>query len=139
MSDRERDTGKGTGVQVITKDRVKESVDEDVEAKEDLSNEEFWRVILHNDEIHTFDYVTMSITKVVRTVTMKKAYEVTMETHKAGKATVTQSWKNQAEKYCLGLQQCGLTASIALDSKFEGGGEGGEGGDGGGPDGPARE
>jgi ATP-dependent Clp protease adapter protein ClpS len=71
---------------------------------------------------------------------MKKAYEVTMETHKAGKATVTQSWKNQAEKYCLGLQQCGLTASIALDSKFEGGqGEDGEGGGGGGDDGPGLE
>jgi hypothetical protein len=66
MSDQERDTGRGsgTGVQVITKDRVKETVEEDTAAKEDLSNESWWRVILHNDEIHTFDYVTMSITKV---------------------------------------------------------------------------
>lgn len=38
--------------------------------------------------------------------------------------------RKQAEGYCLKLQQCGLTASIAPDAKFEGGedGEGGEGG-----------
>lgn len=128
-------------------------------------------MILHNDEIHTFDYVTQSITKVsvdaaatatatataglptavsaadgvgfmeimlavwsykcssiippnvedrcfpnpvgarditdgtccfvhhthqvVKKLTMKKAYEITMETHKAGKATVTQAWKSK--------------------------------------------
>ncbi len=34
-----------------------------VENKEDLDKEQWWRVILHNDEIHTFDYVTQSITK----------------------------------------------------------------------------
>lgn len=34
------------------------------EEKEDLDKEQWWRVILHNDEIHTFDYVTQSITKV---------------------------------------------------------------------------
>ncbi|CAM9769346.1 unnamed protein product [Phaeothamnion confervicola] len=50
---------------------------------------------------------------------MKVAYEVTMETHKAGKATVTTAWKNQAETYCLQLQQCGLTASIAPDANFQ--------------------
>ncbi len=32
---------------------------------------------------------------------------------------LNQSWKAQAEKYCLGLQQCGLTASVAPDNKFE--------------------
>jgi len=35
-----------------------------VENKEELDKEQWWRVILHNDEIHTFDYVTQSITKV---------------------------------------------------------------------------
>lgn len=36
----------------------------------------------------------------------------------------------QAEGYCLKLQQCGLTASIAPDANFEGGGdEGGEDGE----------
>lgn len=34
--------------------------------------------------------------QVVKKLTMKKAYEVTVETHKAGKATVTQAWKSKA-------------------------------------------
>ncbi|CAN0268406.1 unnamed protein product [Ectocarpus sp. 12 AP-2014] len=119
--------GTGTGVQTIVKEKVKEMVE--VDNKEELDKEQWWRVILHNDEIHTFDYVTQSITKVVKKLTMKKAYEVTMETHKSGKATVTQAWKSKSESYCLQLQQCGLTASIAPDSKFEGGGEGEEGGE----------
>ncbi|KAL3808942.1 hypothetical protein ACHAXA_003562 [Cyclostephanos tholiformis] len=33
-------------------------------------------------------------------------------------------WKEQAMKYCLGLQRQGLTASITPESKFEGGGGG---------------
>lgn len=33
--------------------------------------------------------------QVVKKLTMKKAYEVTMETHKSGKATVTQAWKSK--------------------------------------------
>lgn len=33
--------------------------------------------------------------QVVKKLTMKKAYEITMETHKAGKATVTQAWKSK--------------------------------------------
>ncbi|KAG5188390.1 ribosomal protein L7/L12, C-terminal/adaptor protein ClpS-like protein, partial [Tribonema minus] len=102
-----------TGTSVLVKDRVKEKVEDQVQRKEQLDKEKWWRVILHNDDIHTFDYVTLSITKVVKKLTMKIAYEITMETHKAGKATVTQAWKSQAETYCLGLQQCGLTASIA--------------------------
>eukprot|EP00903_Cladosiphon_okamuranus_P008373 g8051.t1 len=121
--------GTGTGVQTIVKDEVKVKKMEETELKDDLDKEQWWRVILHNDEIHTFDYVTQSITKVVKKLTMKKAYEITMETHKAGKATVTQAWKSKSESYCLQLQQCGLTASIAPDNKFEGDGDGeGDGG-----------
>lgn len=37
---------------------------EQTDSKEELAKEQWWRVILHNDEIHTFDYVTQSITKV---------------------------------------------------------------------------
>lgn len=39
--------------------------------------------------------------------------------------------KLQSESYCLQLQQCGLTASIAPDNKFEGDGDGEGGGEGG--------
>ena len=70
--------------------------------------------------------------QVVAKLTMKLAYQICLETHKTGTATVTQAWKSQAEMYCLGLQQCGLTASISPDSNFEGGGDGEGGGKGGG-------
>ncbi|CAM9419117.1 unnamed protein product, partial [Phaeothamnion confervicola] len=56
--------GSGTGTAVITKDKIKEKSGEKVQRKEQLDKESWWRVILHNDEIHTFDYVTKSIIKV---------------------------------------------------------------------------
>lgn len=40
----------------------------------------------------------MARIQVVKKLTMKKAYEVTMETHKAGKATVTQAWKSKVRR-----------------------------------------
>eukprot|EP01084_Bolivina_argentea_P143490 251948_1 len=125
MSTTQERVRKKGGVQTIEKEKEDLGLGEETERKHKLDKDQWWRVILHNDEIHTFDYVTMSISNVVKTVTQKKAYEITMETHKVGKSTVTQSWKAQAEKYCLGLQQCGLTVSVASDSKFEddGGGD----------------
>ncbi|CAM9592285.1 unnamed protein product [Discosporangium mesarthrocarpum] len=130
-TERESNVKRG-GVTTQEKETTKEEKTEEA-VKDALDKEQWWRVILHNDEIHTFDYVTDSIIKVVKKLTMKKAYEVTMETHKAGKATVTSAWKGKAEGYCLALQQCGLTASIAPDANFEGGKD--EGGGGGGEEG----
>ncbi len=42
-----------------------------VDNKEEL--EDKWRVILHNDEIHTFAYVTQSITKASLTLLLLRA------------------------------------------------------------------
>ena len=108
--------------------------------KEKQTNESMWRVLLHNDEIHTFDYVTHSIVKTVKQLTRKKAHEITVQTHSAGMSTVITVWKDLAQTYCLGLQRQGLTASIAPDSGFKGGkgGDGDEDG-GGGDDGPATD
>lgn len=52
---------------------------------------------------------------------MKKAYEVTMETHKAGKATVTQAWKSKVRlisffSFHIGTRvNARIGRSIALD------------------------
>lgn len=107
----------GGGVAVI--DVVKPKVDKVTKRKEKTEKEPNWRVLLHNDNIHTFDYVTMSIVKVVRTVTRKKAHRITMMAHASGLATVTTTWKALAEEYCKGLQRHGLTSSIAPDSSFK--------------------
>jgi ATP-dependent Clp protease adaptor protein ClpS len=59
------DTGgssKSKGVQVL--DRVEAEQGEMLQRKEQLDKENWWRVILHNDDIHTFDYVVRSITMV---------------------------------------------------------------------------
>jgi len=107
--------------------------------KEKIKNEGMWRVLLHNDEIHTFDYVTHSIVKIVKQLSRKKAHEITVQTHSAGQASVIVVWKALAETYCLGLQRQGLTASIAPDAGFkkndkDGDGDGEGGGGGKGPD-----
>ena len=98
---------------------AKPKVDKVTKRKEKTEKESNWRVLLHNDDIHTFDYVTMSIVKVVRTVTRKKAHRITMIAHSSGTATVTTTWKALAEDYCKGLQMHGLTSSIAPDSAFK--------------------
>jgi len=110
--------------QVLTK--VKEKVE--AKAKEKIKNEGMWRVLLHNDEIHTFDYVTHSIVKVVKQLSRKKAHQITVQTHSAGQASVIIVWKALAETYCLGLQRQGLTASIAPDSGFKKNDDNGGGG-----------
>eukprot|EP00310_Coccolithus_braarudii_P019818 CAMPEP_0183337352 /NCGR_PEP_ID=MMETSP0164_2-20130417/5019_1 /TAXON_ID=221442 /ORGANISM="Coccolithus pelagicus ssp braarudi, Strain PLY182g" /LENGTH=143 /DNA_ID=CAMNT_0025507025 /DNA_START=193 /DNA_END=624 /DNA_ORIENTATION=- len=96
-------------------------------SKEEVENEPSWRVLLHNDDVHTFDYVTMAITNVVKTITRKKAHRITVQCHSMGTATVTTTWKQMAKTYCLKLQKYGLTSSIAPDGG--GGGGGGNGGD----------
>mmetsp|Transcript_14356 Transcript_14356/g.22273 ORF Transcript_14356/g.22273 Transcript_14356/m.22273 type:complete len:202 (-) Transcript_14356:989-1594(-) len=104
----------GAGVAVLTKPPDVDKVN-DFEKKESVDKEPIWRVLLHNDDVHTFDYVIDTIVKVVRTVTRKKAHRITMEAHKSGLATVTTTWKQLAREYSLGLQKAGLTSSIAPD------------------------
>ena len=67
-------------------------------------------------QVHTFDYVTMAIVKVVKTVTRKKAHRITVQAHSMGTATVTTTWKQMAKTMCLKLQKFGLTSSIAPDA-----------------------
>lgn len=51
---------RGGGVAVITKPTTKPKT----RRKEKTEHEASWRVLLHNDELHTFDYVTGAIVKV---------------------------------------------------------------------------
>ena len=117
MSDQERSKSKKRTT--ITKENT------DTQAEEEKEKEEMWRVVLHNDEVHTFNYVIRSLSKVVGTLDKKASFEICVETHGVGKATVTKTWKKQAEQFCLGLQRQGLTVSISPDKDFEGGHAGG--------------
>jgi ATP-dependent Clp protease adapter protein ClpS len=119
MSDRERSRSTKKGVQTIIKDKT------ETKAEEQKKKEEMWRVVLHNDEVHTFNYVIRSLCKVIGTLDRKAAFEICVQTHGIGKATVTKTWKKQAEQFCLGLQRQGLTVSISPDKDFDGGHSGG--------------
>ena len=119
MSDQERQRTTKKGVQTITIDKTETQVEEE------KKKEEMWRVVLHNDEVHTFNYVIRSLCKVIGTLDRKAAFEICVQTHGIGKATVTKTWKKQAEQFCLGLQRQGLTVSISPDKDFEGGHAGG--------------
>lgn len=114
----ERDNSQKTGASVITLDKS----DTETEMEEDEDKEEMWRVILHNDEVHTFNYVISSLIKVIGTIDKKKAHDMCVLTHGQGQAVVAEGcYKPQAMKYCVGMQRAGLTASIAPEGNFEGG------------------
>lgn len=51
---------KGGGVAVITKPTTKQKT----KRKSETEREPSWRVLLHNDDVHTFQYVTGAIVKV---------------------------------------------------------------------------
>jgi ATP-dependent Clp protease adapter protein ClpS len=119
MSDQQRQRTTKKGVQTITIEKTETQVEEE------KKKEEMWRVVLHNDEVHTFNYVIRSLCKVIGTLDRKAAFEICVQTHGIGKATVTKTWKKQAEQHCLGLQRQGLTVSISPDKDFEGGHAGG--------------
>ncbi|CAK0838897.1 unnamed protein product, partial [Prorocentrum cordatum] len=102
------------GIAIMEKNDLKAKM------KEEFDKEKWWRVLLHNDDIHTFEYVTGSLTRTVKHLSRRKAYNITWEAHSSGKATVACVWKALAEQFCVNLQQLGLTVSIAPDSKFEG-------------------
>ena len=110
----ERQRSTKEGLTTIIMDKVEQQKDEEEK------KEEPWRVILHNDEINTFQHVTRAITKVITTLDRKRAFDICMETHGIGKATLTKTWKKKAEQYCLNLQREGLTVSIVPDKVSRG-------------------
>lgn len=83
------------------------------ERREDVSLDANWKVLLHNDDVHTFEYCTGAICSVVRTIKRKKAHTITVQAHSMGTAVVTQTYKAKAKEFCLGLQKYGLTSSIS--------------------------
>jgi ATP-dependent Clp protease adapter protein ClpS len=109
---------------------VKDDQKTEIEEKVENEDEGWWRVLLHNDEVHTFEYVTEAVVKVVPSITRKKAFNISRQVHQNGVGTITTVWKSMAMKICMALQTFGLTMSIAEDKNFEDNNEGGESGGG---------
>mmetsp|Transcript_17489 Transcript_17489/g.25856 ORF Transcript_17489/g.25856 Transcript_17489/m.25856 type:complete len:176 (+) Transcript_17489:124-651(+) len=117
MSDKERSRTTKKGVQTLIKEKTEE--------KEDEKKDPQYRVLLHNDEVHTFQYVVRALTKCIGTLDRAAAFEICVETHGRGKAIITKTWKKQAQQFCMGLQRQGLTVSITPDEDIDGGHYGG--------------
>lgn len=70
------DAGFGTQKQGGVKVGVKEREDTKLSPKEKEKYEVEWRVLLHNDDIHTFDYVTRQLSEVRPEPKFASGYEV---------------------------------------------------------------
>ncbi|CRG97591.1 ATP-dependent Clp protease adaptor protein ClpS, putative [Plasmodium gallinaceum] len=104
-------------VKEIKKDNIKEFDEEEKKKRE--SETTAWKVILYNDDIHNFTYVTDTIVKVIGQISKAKAHTITVEAHSTGQALVLSTWKAKAEKYCEELQKNGLTVSIIHESQLK--------------------
>lgn len=74
-----------------------------------------YRVLLHNDEFNSMEYVVETLVKVVPSLTMPQAVDIMMQAHTAGVALVITCALEHAEFYCEGLQSKGLSSSIEPD------------------------
>lgn len=69
-------------------------------------------VILHNDDVHTMDYVVESLLRCVSELARPQAMAVMLEAHNHGQAVVILCPLERAEAYRDCLQSRGLTATI---------------------------
>ena len=74
-----------------------------------------YRVMLHNDEFNSMEYVVESLLKVVPSLTMPQAVDIMMQAHTSGVALVITCALEHAEFYCEGLRNLGLTSTIEPD------------------------
>ena len=71
-----------------------------------------YRVLLHNDDFNSMEYVVESLVKVVPSLSMPQAVDVMMQAHTSGVGVVIICALEPAEFYSEGLKGKGLTSSI---------------------------
>ncbi len=71
-----------------------------------------YRVLLHNDDVNTMEYVVEVLLQVIPAMLPPRATEIMLEAHNTGVAVVTVVPREHAEFYCEQLRQRGLTSSI---------------------------
>lgn len=74
-----------------------------------------YRVLLHNDDHNTMEYVVESLVKTVPSLSVPQAVDIMMQAHNAGIALVIACALEHAEFYCEGLCARGLTSTIEPD------------------------
>lgn len=79
--------------------------------EEDEAEDTPWRVILYDDDIHTFDEVINQLLKALG-CSVEKAEEITMKVHNEGKATAKEGTFEECLKVNSVLQEIQLVTEI---------------------------
>lgn len=74
-----------------------------------------YRVLLHNDDFNSMEYVVQVLMKTVPSLTQPQAVNIMMEAHATGIALVITCAQEHAEFYCETLKNHGLTSTIEPD------------------------
>lgn len=74
-----------------------------------------YRVLLHNDDFNSMEYVVQTLMKTVAGLTQPQAVNIMMEAHTNGIALVITCELEHAEFYCETLKTHGLTSTIEPD------------------------
>lgn len=88
---------------------VKEKVQEDVDVLEMLTPKH--EIILHNDDVNTFDFVIESLVSVCEH-TLEQAEQCTVLVHYKGKCAVKTGEYDELKPKCSKLQELGLSAEL---------------------------
>jgi ATP-dependent Clp protease adaptor protein ClpS len=71
-----------------------------------------YRVLLHNDDFNSMEYVVQVLMQTVPSITQPQAISIMMEAHTNGMALVITCAQEHAEFYCETLKNHGLTSTI---------------------------
>ncbi len=71
-----------------------------------------YRVLLHNDDVNSMDFVVHALLQTVQRLSVDEAIKIMLEAHLNGKALVVICPKETAEFYRAGLEGYGLTSTI---------------------------
>lgn len=74
-----------------------------------------YRVLLHNDDFNSMEYVVQVLMQTVPSITQPQAVNIMMEAHDNGLALVITCALEHAEFYCETLKNHGLDSSIEPD------------------------
>ena len=74
-----------------------------------------YRVLLHNDDFNSMEYVVQALLETVPGLTQPQAVSIMMEAHTNGLALVITCALEHAEFYCETLKGRGLTSTIEPD------------------------
>lgn len=88
---------------------TKEKIQEEVDVLEQETYEH--EIVLHNDEVNTFDFVIESLMSVCEH-TLEQAEQCTLLVHYKGKCTVKSGTFKELEPKCSKLLQLGLSAEL---------------------------